>query len=67
MRASGGGARRNPAISDATEAARLHRAAGGKVTLDLIPHAPHGLAVFQDMLPEANLALLRIRDWIKSN
>jgi acetyl esterase/lipase len=52
--------------SDSELAATKLRAAGARdVTVDVIPHAPHTVALFQDVLPEAATAAVRIREWIK--
>ncbi len=52
--------------SDAELAAAKLRAAGARdVTTDVISHAPHAVVLFQDIVPEAAAAAVRIRDWIK--
>ena len=50
---------------DAVEAARRMREAGGNATLDLVPHAPHGMALFVELIPEADAAMHRLASWLK--
>ncbi len=47
-------------------AAKLKAVGSSRVTIDEIPHAPHVLVAAQDVVPEANAAAARIRDWIKT-
>jgi monoterpene epsilon-lactone hydrolase len=51
---------------DALEATRRIRAVGGNATLDLVPHAPHGVVLFVELIPEADAAMQRLATWIKS-
>jgi monoterpene epsilon-lactone hydrolase len=46
-------------------AAKLAAVGNENVVLDLVPHVPHAFQLYQDILPEANAALVRVRDWIK--
>ncbi len=50
---------------DSVHAAQRMRAAGGNVTLDLVPHAPHGLVLFVELIPEADAAMQRLSGWIR--
>lgn len=53
-------------VDDSRMAAAKLAEAGNKVTkLELVPHISHGVIMEQDIVPEANVLLLRVREWIK--
>ncbi len=45
--------------------AKLEEAGNKQVVLDVVPHVHHAFIMHQDLVPEANAALLRVREWIK--